>query len=90
MIAVFLAEWRKLRRPTLLLGTFVAAIFFNGLVTSFLYLMIDSPRGNADRGNMIGRDVLQTAQGSVTAFSSIGTLLGIIILCVFAAQTAQE
>lgn len=90
MFNVLYAEWRKLRRPTLVLGTFAAALFFNGLVTSFMYLMIDSERGNGDRGRMIGRPILESASGSVTAFSSLGTLFGIIILCVFAAQTAQE
>ena len=90
MIAVFLAEWRKLRRPTLLLGTFGAALFFNALITSFIYLMIDSPTGNSDRGRTVGREVLSLASGSVNGFASIGGLLGIIILCVFAAQSAQE
>lgn len=90
MIQVFFAEWRKLRRPTLLLGTFAAALFFNGLITSFIYLMIDSPDGNSDRGRKVGRDVLGLASGSVHGFASIGGLLGIITLCVFAAQTSQE
>ena len=90
MIQVFFAEWRKLRRPTLLLGTFAAALFFNGLITSFIYLMIDSPDGNSDRGRTVGRDVLGLASGSVNGFASIGGLLGIITLCVFAAQTSQE
>ena len=31
MIRVVLAEWRKLRRPTLFLGTLGAALFFTGL-----------------------------------------------------------
>jgi ABC-type transport system involved in multi-copper enzyme maturation permease subunit len=52
--------------------------------------MIDSPQGNGDRGRMIERPILESTSGSVTAFSTLGTLLGIIILCVFAAQTAQE
>jgi ABC-2 type transport system permease protein len=90
MFKVFFAEWRKLRRPTLFFGTFAAALFFNGLVTSFVYLMIDSPDGNSDRGRSVGRDVLGLASGSVYGFASIGGLLGIITLCVFAAQTAQE
>jgi hypothetical protein len=90
MFKVFFAEWRKLRRPTLLLGTFAAALFFNGLITSFIYLMIDSPQGNSDRGQSVGRDVLGLASGSVNGFASIGGLLGIIALCVFAAQSAQE
>ena len=90
MIQVFFAEWRKIRRPTLFFGTFAAALFFNGLITSFVYLMIDSPDGNGDRGRRIGREVLGLASGSVYGFASIGGLLGIIVLCVFAAQSAQE
>jgi ABC-type transport system involved in multi-copper enzyme maturation permease subunit len=90
MIQVFFAEWRKIRRPTLFFGTFASALFFNGLITSFIYLMIDSPQGNSDRGRSVGRDVLGLASGSVNGFASIGGLLGIIALCVFAAQSAQE
>jgi ABC-type transport system involved in multi-copper enzyme maturation permease subunit len=90
MIRVILAEWRKLRRPTLFLGTVGAALFFTGLTTTFLYLMIDSEQGNADRGRRVGREILNLASGSVYGFASVGGLLGIIALCVFAAQTAQE
>jgi hypothetical protein len=39
---------------------------------------------------MLSREVLNLASGSVHGFSSVGGLLGIIALCVFAAQTAQE
>ena len=67
-----------------------AALFFTGLITSFIYLMIDSPQGNGDRGRSIGREVLGLPSGSVNGFSSVGGFLGIIALCVFAAQTAQE
>ena len=87
---VVLAEWRKLRRPTLFLGTLGAALFFTGLTTSFLYLMIDSEQGNSDRGRQVSREILNLASGSVYGFASVGGLLGIIALCVFAAQTAQE
>jgi ABC-type transport system involved in multi-copper enzyme maturation permease subunit len=52
--------------------------------------MIDSSQGNSDRGRQVSRDVLQLAGGSVYGFASVGGLLGIIALCVFAAQTAQE
>jgi len=90
MFNVVKAEMRKLRRPTLFFGTMGAALFFTGLITSFIYLMIDSPRGNGDRGRTIGREVLQLASGSVNGFASVGGFLGIIALCVFAAQTAQE
>jgi ABC-2 type transport system permease protein len=90
MFNVVKAELRKLRRPTLFFGTIGSALFFTGLITSFIYLMIDSPQGNGDRGRTIGRDVLGLAGGSVNGFSSVGGFLGIIALCVFAAQTAQE
>ncbi|MCX6445974.1 MAG: ABC transporter permease [Actinobacteria bacterium] len=90
MFRVVLAELRKLRRPTLVLGTLGAALFFSALITSFLFLLIDDPNGNGDRGRTIGREVLTLASGSVRGFSSVGGLLGIIALCVFAAQTAQE
>jgi ABC-2 type transport system permease protein len=90
MFKVFFAEWRKLRRPTLFFGTFLAALFFNGLVTAFAYLMIDSPDGNGDRGRVITREMLALPGGSIHTFASIGGLLGTIVLCVFAAQTAQE
>jgi ABC-type transport system involved in multi-copper enzyme maturation permease subunit len=90
MFRVVLAELRKLRRPTLVIGTLGAALFFSALITSFLFLLIDDPGGNGDRGRRIGREVLTLASGSVTGFASVGGLLGIIALCVFAAQTAQE
>jgi ABC-type transport system involved in multi-copper enzyme maturation permease subunit len=90
MIRIVLAEWRKLRRPTLFFGTLGAALFFTGLTTTFLYLMIDSRNGNSDRGRSVSREVLNLAGGSVYGFASVGGLLGIIALCVFAAQTSQE
>ena len=90
MISFILAESRKLRRPTLFLGNLGASLFFTGLTTTFLYLMIDSEEGNSDRGRQVGREVLNLASGSVFGFASVGGLLGIIALCVFAAQTAQE
>lgn len=90
IVRIFFAEWRKLRRPTLLLGTLGAVAFFSVLVSSLLFLLIDSPQGNGDRGVKITREMLSLPSGSTQAFSSIGNLLGIIALCVFSAQTAQE
>ena len=90
VIRIFFAEWRKLRRPTLLLGTLGAVSFFSVLVSSVLFLMIDSPQGNGDRGVQITREMLSLSSGATQSFSSIGGLLGIIALCVFAAQPAQE
>lgn len=87
---VAFSELRKLRRPSLFLGTMGAVVFFSALFSSLLFLLIDSPEGNSERGRMVGRDVLGLATGGVQGFSSVGGFLGIIALCVFAAQTAQE
>lgn len=87
---IFRAEWRKLRRPTLFLGSVGAVIFVTGLVTSLLFLLIDSDTGNAERGMRITREVLQLPTGLSIGFSNSGGLLGLVALCVFAAQTAQE
>ncbi len=87
---VAFAELRKLRRPSLFLGTMGAVVFFSALFSSLLFLLIDSPDGNSDRGRTVTREVLALATGGVQGFSSVGGFLGIIALCVFAAQTAQE
>jgi ABC-type transport system involved in multi-copper enzyme maturation permease subunit len=87
---IFLAEWRKLRRPTFFLGTLGSVIFVTGLVTSLLFLLIDAKTGNADRGNRITREMLQLSDGFTIGFNSSGSLLGLVALSVFAAQTAQE
>ena len=87
---VFRAEWRKLRRPTAFLGTMLVSAGLTGLVTSLLFLLIDSPQGNSDRGNMNSREILQLPSGLTIGFSNAAGLLGIFALCVFAAQTAQE
>ena len=90
MFNVVRAELRKLRRPTLFFGTMGAVVFFSGLFSALLYLLIDSPQGNADRGRVISREVLALSSGGVQGFANVGGFLGIIALCVFAAQTAQE
>jgi ABC-2 type transport system permease protein len=90
MLNVIRAELRKLRRPSLFLGTMGAVVFFSGLFSALLYLLIDSPQGNADRGRVVTREVLALASGGVQGFANVGGFLGIIALCVFAAQTAQE
>ncbi|MSZ69344.1 MAG: ABC transporter permease, partial [Actinobacteria bacterium] len=70
MIRVFFAEWRKLRRPTLFLGTMGAVAGVTALVTSLLFLLIDSERGNAREGQMISRQTLELPQGLSIGFSS--------------------
>jgi len=90
MLNVVRAELVKLRRPSLSLSTFAAVIFVTSLVTSLLFLLVDSPEGNGERGVKIGRDVLSLPSGASLSFSNSAGLLGIVALCIFAAQTAQE
>ena len=87
---IFLAEWRKLRRPTLFLGSMGAVISVTALIVSLLFLLIDSDTGNAERGTRITREVLELSSGITIGFSNSAGLLGLVALCVFAAQTAQE
>ena len=75
MFNVIRAELRKLRRPTLFLGTMGAVVFFSGLFSALLYLLIDSPQGNADRGRVISREVLALASGGVQVFANVGGFL---------------
>lgn len=90
MIRVIRAEWRKLRRPTLFLGSLGAVLGVTALVTSLLFLLIDARGGNASRGERITRAVLEFPSGVSIGFSNAAGLLGLVALCVFAAQTAQE
>ena len=90
MLRVIAAELRKLRRPSLSLSTILTVIGTSSLVTSLLFLLIDSPQGNAREGQRISRDILQSPSGVVIGFNNSATLLGIVALCIFAAQTAQE
>lgn len=87
---IFRAEWRKLRRPTLLVGSLSVVVAVTALVTSLLFLLIDAETGNADRGERITREALALPTGVTIGFSSSASLLGLVALCVFAAQTAQE
>ena len=90
MIRVFFAEWRKLRRPPLFLGTMAAVVGASALVTSLLFLLIDSPHGNAREGQLVNRASLELPHGLSVGFSSSAGLLGLVALCIFASQTAQE
>jgi ABC-type transport system involved in multi-copper enzyme maturation permease subunit len=87
---VLRGELIKLRRPSLSISTIAAVTFVTGLVTSLLFLLVDSPRGNGERGIRIDRDVLSLPTGASLSFSNSAGLLGIVALCIFAAQTAQE
>ena len=90
MFRVFKAELVKLRRPSLSLSTLAAVLFITSLTTSLLFLLVDSPQGNGREGIRISRETLALPTGLSLSFSNAAGLLGIVALCIFAAQTAQE
>lgn len=88
MIRVFRAEWRKLRRPTLFIGTLLAITAVSALASSVFFIVMDQPR----RGNevRVTKALFEQASGLTLGFGNTGSLLGVVALCVFAAQIAQE
>ncbi len=90
MFRVFLAEARKLRRPTLSISTLLAVSGFAALFTSIVYLRLNSGQPNTKRGEIITAAELSNAHGMVYGFKLVSFFLGITALCVFASQTAQE
>ena len=90
MIRVVIAELRKLRRPSLLLGTIATVGGLSALFTSIVFLMINSESGNSSRGESVSASELSQAAGLVYGFNLVGMFLGIVALCIFASQTAQE
>jgi ABC-2 type transport system permease protein len=67
-----------------------AVVGASALVTSHLFLLNDSRQGNARRGEIINRAALELPHGLSIGFSSSAGLLGLVALCIFASQTAQE
>jgi ABC-type transport system involved in multi-copper enzyme maturation permease subunit len=55
-----------------------------------LFLLLDSERGNGREGMIITRETLALPNGLYVGFANSAGLLGVIALCVFAAQTAIE
>ena len=90
MINVVIAELRKLRRPTLLLSTLLTVGLLSGLFTSLVFLRVGAKGGNGKRGEAITAAELSHATGFLYGFKLVGTFLGLVALCVFASQTAQE
>ena len=52
--------------------------------------MINSESGNSKRGERVGPEELSQAIGLIYGFKLVGVFLGIVALCIFASQTAQE
>ena len=89
MINVVIAELRKLRRPTLLLSTLATVTALSGLFISLVFLRINSG-GNTRRGETVTALQLSQETGLMYGFKLVGVFLGLVALCVFASQTAQE
>jgi ABC-type transport system involved in multi-copper enzyme maturation permease subunit len=89
MIRVVLAESRKLRRPTLVLSTLATVTALTGLFTSLVFLRAGSGH-NSKRGETITPHELSQVTGLVYGFKLVSFFLGIVALCIFASQTAQE
>jgi ABC-2 type transport system permease protein len=90
MINVMRAEMRKLRRPTLLLSTMLIVTLLTTLFTFLTFWRVGDPKGNGRRGETVTAQFLSTPHGLVYGFSIVAFLLGIVALCIFASQTAQE
>ena len=90
MINVVWAEMRKLRRPTLLLSTMAIVTLLTSLFTFLTFWRVGDPKGNGRRGEIVTAQFLSTAHGISYGFSLVSFLLGIVALCIFASQTAQE
>lgn len=88
MIRVIRAEWRKLRRPTLFLGTLGAVGAISILTASIPFIAMDAPRRGRERG--FTRETIEGFTGLSIGLGFASTLLGIVALSVFASQTAQE
>ena len=87
---VIFAEMRKLRRPTLLLSTMLLVTVLTTLFTFLTFWRVGDPKGNGRRGEIVTSQFLSTPHGLVYGFSIVSFLLGIVALCIFASQTAQE
>jgi len=89
MLRVIYAEARKLRRPTLALSTTAIVAGLSVLFTSLVYLRINSGH-NTRRGEFISAATLSQASGIAYGFKLVSAFLGLVALCIFASQTAQE
>lgn len=90
MFHVAQAELRKLRRPALLISTFLVVSVLTALFTSIVFLRVKSGQGNSQSGDIITSTTLSQVSGLVYGFKIVSFFLGITALCVFASQTAQE
>jgi ABC-2 type transport system permease protein len=101
MNGIFLATWVKLRRPALLGGTYAAIASLTGLFTTLLFTTAQDLPGGAQGGSGggpggggpgagVGLADLAASGGATEGLANAVTLLGVVALCVAAAQIAGE
>jgi ABC-2 type transport system permease protein len=95
MTGIFLATWIKLRRPALLAGTYLTVAAMTTLFTALTITSSQALPGSAgDPGPAQGPGVsltdLAAAGGAVEGLSNVVPLLGVVALCVAAAQIGGE
>jgi ABC-type transport system involved in multi-copper enzyme maturation permease subunit len=90
MLKMMFGELRKLRRKTLLIPTLIGVALLTAFFTSFVFLRVQTGKPNGARGVLITNEFLSGKNGLVYSFQIMGFFLGIVALCVFASQTAQE
>jgi ABC-2 type transport system permease protein len=68
MIRVFRAEWRKIRRPSLFVGTLLAIAVVSALSSSVFFIVMDQPR----RGNevRVTKAMFEQASGLTLGFGN--------------------
>lgn len=95
MNGTFMATWIRLRRRTVLGGTFAAAAAVTALSTTLTFVLADTPADQrpGPRGGesaTVTTASLSTADGQLQGLSLSVTLFGIIALCLAAATFAGE
>lgn len=92
MFGTYLATWIKLRRPGLLFGTYGGIALVTALITAVVFLNASAGTTAAAADNGPGQGVtlasLALSSGLLRGLTSSATIIGLIALCVAAAQVA--
>jgi len=87
-LAAFHSEWVKLRRPTLLWGTFVGLALAASMFAVLLFSQ--AQHGTRDQGGLPSLEELAQPNGLIHGLSRAVILLGIVAFGVAASQVASE
>ncbi len=95
MYSSFLASWTKLRRPSLLWGTYGALAILSALITTLIFTTAGEPAaagpGPGGRsGTVTTLASLAQSSGLLSGLSMAVMLIGVVAVCVAASQMAGE